>query len=132
MCFVVNPFMNTSISINDSPRNSTPLLVNTITLPLLNPSSKSCSQPGCRNLAKAPYLGELLCIRHGGGRRCDLPDCPRSAQTESTMCAYHTKRAGTSKPSCDTCFATFGSPRQVPLCLHCGSPLYWLVHRQHA
>ena len=53
-----------------------------------------CQEPGCEKQRVRPTM---LCIRHGGGRRChetleDGAPCPTSAQSSTNFCSRHIRK----------------------------------------
>ena len=49
-------------------------------------TQKACNFPDCAKLAHGPDY--KFCLRHGGGYRCQMPGCPRSAYS-TKYCSKH-------------------------------------------
>jgi hypothetical protein len=47
---------------------------------------KRCKMDGCH---KSAVGGSLYCTGHGGGKRCSVPGCDKSAQSSTNFCVKH-------------------------------------------
>ena len=54
--------------------------------PYSHGGGKRCKIDGCH---KSAVGGSLYCTGHGGGKRCSVPGCDKSAQSSTKFCVKH-------------------------------------------
>ena len=67
-----------------------------------------CARDGCETFARRQSAGST-CIAHGGGPRCEEPDCDKSAQGGTRACIAHGGGPRCEEPDCDK--SAFGGTR---------------------